>query len=518
MITDVVKNKTASIDELLDSMPKNNAKNNKKYLAELEKAKLVFVRERDIIFTEIKSRYEKINNVKTPIDTSTDTELIKKLEHNLYQITPYNTFYDKMGLSKIIYDLKHFYKNNLVEINNDISLALDKFKEVGVVLTIKDFNYSFYVTNYMKGFFSSEGRDNELLKNSFESIYWQCPNLIKHIELNFRVLFRKYNSKFEKYIANQTNTIIKEHNGKETISTELKEAIERKYNTEANDRYLIINSFLSGDKKIDDYTEDKIKQLYSNFVLKEASSIEEYISYNTVLYNVVQSLLEYKKYLKYKYLIDNAKKIYNEKDTYKKITATSLKAIMKKEKAMMKTNKKIMALLNKNKTDKLESLTVLLNNGIVELSKMYEELDVNSFCEELTQKVSSDYTIEDVLKFMYSHYDYIYKTLKDSVGEDGDANQELLDLKEFIYNPNNDVINNITFLDESNIATIISDHYKLLNVNVPVESFENGEVDSIVDNINQILLFDALKRNNINREDIAFICEVNKKIDMEECI
>lgn len=518
MITDIVKNKTASIDELLDSMPKNNAKNNKKYLAELEKAKLIFVRERDIIFTEIKSRYEKINYVKAPIDTSMDTELIKKLEHNLYQITPYNTFYDKMGLSKIIYDLKHFYKNNLLEINNDISSALDKFKEVGVALSIKDFNYSFYVTNYMKGFFSSEGRDNELLKNSFESIYWQCPNLIKHIELNFRVLFRKYNKKFDKYIANQTNTIIKEHNGRDAISTELKEAIERKYNTETNDRYLIINSFLSGDKKIEDYTEDKIIQLYSNFVLKEANSIEEYASYNRVLYNVVQSLLEYQKYLKYKYLIDNAKKIYNEKDNYKKITATSLKAIKKKEKAMMKANKKIMSLLRKNKTEKIESLSVLLNNGIVELSKMYEELDVNGFCEELTQKVTGDYTIEDVLKFMYSHYDYIYQTLKDNVGEEGDADQELNDLKEFIYNPNNDVINNIPFLDESNIATIISDHYKLLNVNIPVESFENGEVDSIVDNINQILLFDALKRNDINREDIAFICEVNKKIDMEECI
>ena len=195
-----------------------------------------------------------------------------------------------------------------------------------------------------------------------------------------------------------------------------------------------------------------------------------------------------------------------------------MKAINKKEKAMMKTNKKIIKLFNKNKTEKLESLTVALNNGIVELSNMYEDLDNNGFCEELTQKVTSDFTIEDVLKFMYSHYDYIYKTIKEKVGEEGNVDEDWNALKEFIYNPNNDVINNITFLDETNIATIISDHYKLLNINIPVENFENGEVDSIVDNINQILLFDSLKRNNIKVEDVAFICEVNKKIDMEECI
>ena len=119
---------------------------------------------------------------------------------------------------------------------------------------------------------------------------------------------------------------------------------------------------------------------------------------------------------------------------------------------------------------------------------------------------------------MCSHYDYIYKTIKDTLEEEANVEEELAELKAYIYNPNNDVINNVTFLDETNIATIISDHYKLLNVNIPVESFENGEVDGIVDSINQILLYESMQKNGMNREDIAFICEVNKKIDMEECI
>ena len=114
MITDVVKNKIASIDELLDNMPKNNAKNNRKYLEELENTRTIFIKERDIIFTEIKNRYEKVNNVKNPVDTSMETGIITVLEDKLDKITPYNTFYDKMGLSKIIYDLKHFYKKILM--------------------------------------------------------------------------------------------------------------------------------------------------------------------------------------------------------------------------------------------------------------------------------------------------------------------------------------------------------------------------------------------------------------------
>jgi len=519
MITDVVKNKIASIDELLDNMPKNNAKNNRKYLEELENTRTIFVKERDIIFTEIKSRYERANNVKKPVDTSMEISLIANLEDKLDKITPYNTFYDKMGLSKIIYDLKHFYKNNLVEINNDISLALDKFKEVGIRLTIKDFNYSFYVTEYMKGFFTGEERDNELLKKTFESLYWQCPNLIKHIELNFRVLFRKYAKKFEKYSSNQVALLSKDYSSREAINKELKDAMDKKYFIEQNDKFLILNSFINGGRKVDDYTPDKIMQIYSGFILKEETSIEGYLPYNSVLYNVIQSLLEYKKYLKYKYLIDNAKKIYNEKDNYKKVSATALKAITKQEKKTTKTNKKIVKMLKSGKkNEKLESLVVSLNSGILELSKMYEDLDTNGFCEELTQKVTGDFTIEDVLKFMCSHYDYIYKTIKDTLEEEANVEEELAELKAYIYNPNNDVINNVTFLDETNIATIISDHYKLLNVNIPVESFENGEVDSIVDSINQILLYEAMQKNGMNREDIAFICEVNKKIDMEECI
>ena len=68
--------------------------------------------------------------------------------------------------------------------------ALDIFNLIGVNLTEKDFSYTTYTKEYIKNLLIYQSDlSNQKLKNSFNTIYWQCPNLIMQIELNIRYLY-----------------------------------------------------------------------------------------------------------------------------------------------------------------------------------------------------------------------------------------------------------------------------------------------------------------------------------------
>ena len=69
---------------------------------------------------------------------------------------------------------------------------INKFSKVGIQVSLDDFDYSLYVKNYMKTFFQELEKGNvnsERLKEKFEEIYWKCPDIIVHIELNIRNIY-----------------------------------------------------------------------------------------------------------------------------------------------------------------------------------------------------------------------------------------------------------------------------------------------------------------------------------------
>ena len=48
------------------------------------------------------------------------------------------------------------------------------------------------------------------VKDLFEQIYWKCPDIIIHIELNFRSLYLKNEKKIDKYYEDAKKQITKE--------------------------------------------------------------------------------------------------------------------------------------------------------------------------------------------------------------------------------------------------------------------------------------------------------------------
>ena len=90
------------------------------------------------------------------------------------------------------------------------------------------------------------------------------------------------------------------------------------------------------------------------------------------------------------------------------------------------------------------------------------------------------------------------------------------ELKNFLQNPYNIIIKNITILDEKDIEIIISDRYKLLGFNINKEDISEQNVDNLVAILTNLEIKYNMNISNIKYEDIEFMCEFKKILDKVE--
>ena len=55
---------------------------------------------------------------------------------------------------------------------------------------------------------------SERLKIKFDDIYWKCPEIIVHIELNIRNIYLKKEARIDKYFEKGKNELLKKWNKK----------------------------------------------------------------------------------------------------------------------------------------------------------------------------------------------------------------------------------------------------------------------------------------------------------------
>ena len=191
--------------EVLDSMPKNNAKNLATYKKKVQELKEEYSGQRDEVLAEIRRRANKTLNAQP----SPRIELVKKElqdyeELNLFN--PVNTPFEKLGFDTLLYSITHYYKNDLASVNADIKEAFAKFEAAGITLTENDFVYSNYARKYVKELLKDDNIDR--MKDVFEDLHWKCPDVISHVETSFRILFNKFIKEFENYIETKKKDII----------------------------------------------------------------------------------------------------------------------------------------------------------------------------------------------------------------------------------------------------------------------------------------------------------------------
>lgn len=512
---DNILNKIDADKEILSTMPRNNKKNIANYIQKVEELQQEYKEVNDEIFSEMEKRYTKIVSIKENKSIEEQKQEIEKIEEILEILDTAKTSYEKMGIDKRIYKLSKFYKENLESINEEIYKCIKKFSEVGVALTADDFDYSIYVNEYMNSFFKEMEKGNinsEEIKNIFEQIYWKCPDIIIHIELNLRYLYMKNQKNIDKYYEIKRERLQKRlgETPEEILNKEenLKIKLEQEIDT---DKFLIIQKFLDGTLDTKDYEETRIKAEYIKLIPEEmlVPSKEE-IDINSIKF--LNSLYEYKNYLKFKYIYEDVKKKYLEIDQHKNSYSSIKKEIESKEKKLKKINKNINRKKLFGNKSKQEKDIAEYNSTILEIKSLYKNLDTEEIYVKIAKNISKNSSIFDTLQFASKFYSYLVECIIENNKDITPPQiEELIDeLRNFVKNPNIIIIKNITILEEKNIPIIISDRYRLLNFQITKDDINETNFDSLISSLQKIKNYHNIKESNIDLNDMEFICEFNK--------
>ena len=221
-----IKNDIESKKTLLASMPLNNVTNTKKYNEKIASIFTDYSYYKESVLKYINAKSESFERSKKTKNIEELEKEFKEYTNIKFMLNTMNSFKEKMGLDKLLYDIRNYSNFAFDEINETIKKMISKFNEAGIGLKSDDFKYTCYVNEYMTEFFACNG-DYTKLSETFERIYWYNPNIIEHIELNFRLLIKKHQKDFESYIKNKKDNLLSQNNFKNY--TDLTSALAKKH-------------------------------------------------------------------------------------------------------------------------------------------------------------------------------------------------------------------------------------------------------------------------------------------------
>ena len=497
-----VKTEFEQFKELVETLPTNNIANRRK--------------KKDIIAKEFEKVSDKIANVKEEIEArmakinsfeeeSTD-ELKNKISacRILYELSEYNTPFEKMHLDYYLYQLHRYYKEDFDSVNTCIMKMIESFNKVGIWLTEDDFDLSKFAKEYLAAMLNK--RSEETISEIFDRIYWQCPEIISSIETNFQRIYNKYVKVINKHYDDRKLEFLKSHSIQELRSKYIslsKELEDKELSSEFN----IINRFKDKDLLFADLDDNNIsKRIYNIFVTIEPDS--------NLLNQLEESLIEYRTYLKYEYLLTNMKTKLNEKDSYKGQKATILKEINKLENNLLSLNKSqdkkpLFGMIKKKKS---ETLLFEVNQTIKDLQAKYDELEKANFNEVVYNKLSKDSTILEVFECIAANYLYFVGETKKK--EEERTLRELGDMfekfKTDIYTHKFNILSNVALLEEKDIKLILIDKYRLKKINIP-DDLDLEKVEHILNDIYYIKMRNIIDESKISLDELQFMMDAMKK-------
>ena len=530
---DFITNDIEAKKTLLSSMPINNKTNVKKYNEKIASIYENYEYYKDSVLKYLKAKSE---SFECEDDTTNTEELMKQFEeykHMKFILNPMNSFKEKMGLDDLLYDIHNYSNFTFNEINEIITKLINKFKTAGINLKSSDFKYTYYVNEYMTEFFSSNG-DYSKLSQVFEQIYWYNPNIIEHIELNFRKLINKNQKNFEEYISHEQHTLLNK-NGFKTYE-EFISALKKKYEelVNSNDESLadIIEMAKKSEIEINNYFEDsKFRTAtYSGLTINEIDYSDE-DSMNKLLSTLRRlrvNVLEYGNYLKFVPLFNYFKEKYEKQDSVE-ANNSALKnidnQINTKESKLESVNGKIFndkkggfSLFKKDNSESLKNLKIESLKIAKELYDLYYQKEKLTFENKIISlKNDSLLLISDVVRLYYS-YNFFKRETFEKVFELGTYN-EIIDLcdefDEFASNPTNIIINGINTFEEADVASVICNKYRLENINLEIADLDEDSLVALKNKIDFIFRIYKIEHSNLSVEKIWFIVQVGKILEKE---
>ena len=526
-----IEEDTKSKKTLFSTMPVNTKTNRRKFNKKIDSVKETYQ-----TYKEQVEKYLTVKSKSFDILDTRNTEAIQNeindLENIKVLLNPINTYFEKMNFDDLFYQISNYKDFNFVSLNKIISEFINKFELVNIRLTKDDFDYTFYVNEFMTSFLetrSLKSKNYDHITEIFEKIYWENPDLIFHIELNFRKLIKKHERKFINYIKGLQDEKTKLFNyNYQTVINKLKDLYTKLEDEGKENITDIINLSKNGTIDVNHFFEDsKVRNTAYTSLMLDSLNIENekalskfYDSLEKLKINVE----EYSNYVKYAPLILDFKKKYLSKkleDINKNELSKKLKelesSISKEERNLNKINKKIMRSKGKVFRPKESELKALKFESLKiakKLYEMYQNLTKEYFNSKVYQVLNNSFSINDFLNLYYSFDYYKKEAIKESY--DIETHNQLMEYSDdfdiFAMNPNNVIVCSVMSFDEVSISKVIMNKYRLLNININEENLYPENVPELIERINLVLRIKALEESKLDVEKLWFMVQVDKLI------
>lgn len=520
---------------LLSTLPTKTKTNKKKFNANIKDMENKYNEYKDSVRNYIlaKNRAIKIKDDRENLDKLNDTLI--NLENVKFLLNPSNSYFEKMGFDDLLYRLNNYYTFNFKSLNEIINGFLDKFELAGIKLTSDDFKYTCYVHEYMSSFLDVRNKKSlsyEKVSEIFEQIYWVNPDIISHIELNFRKLIKDNHRKFNSYIIKLQKEVMVNNNIKnyQDCLEKLKSAyIELNFANKEN-IYDIANLAKTGKININEYLENsKVKTNAVQSLFYDENDFNDKDKLNKIcdiLEKLKLNVIEYSNYAMFLPLFEDFKKEYKkEVDAKEKTEYKELKEVVDKidakEKELYKLNKKIFGgrpgFFEFKSDSNLKQMKINSVCIAKELYELYQKYDKAYFKDKVLQILNNTISIYDVLNLYYS-YDYFKKITIQRVYNLG-TYEEIEELSEkfdlYAMNPTNIIVNGLLVFSDTDIAKIIINKYRLSNIKLTLEELDPDNLDNLLNKILLILRINKINNSSTSANKIWFMTEVEKILSKE---
>ena len=490
---------------------KNAVNERNKYI---HKENIKFSDYKVLIENEMVERLKKI----MPIDKTNQytSDLVKV--NNLFELVKLNCNISNTFKLKLDFIISSINENtSLDELNISIKKFIDKLKEIGITLTINDFKYTMFTEQYMSSYLKNYKFNN--MKEIFEDIYFNCPDIKLQLKMCLINIINIYKKKIDLYVKNYTTTLFEKNEiNSSDVFFKYKSLRNSIGSTMAKDEYYNTKIFLDDKLKISDYLEDSAARSKNfNTFTTNYDLLDEYgkNSYNNATMGLYLTLNELKKYYNYEFIIEDLLKRYKEKDSAKTNFMSKKKELDKEEANRQKIYKEYLkasgiGFFAKKDNIKKKNTMLKMNEEIKKLKSLYDEYNDLEITYNLN-RLSESASIYDLFMISLSSFSFIEKmfTTNENFNEN-DLYSNVDDYFKFIFNPNNDFLRETNALVEYNLTNIISEKYKLLDLNVTEESINKDNIDATLDILRYINLIQNISKSNISLNTIYNIYQMTK--------
>lgn len=458
-----------------------------------------------------------------PSDKSNHYDSLKKNIEKEKQIIVFNnsdySIDFKLGIFKLISSIDINDDVSLNTINNTFLNIIKIFEDASIKLTISDFTYSMFTEKYMHVFLDNIEKNNrfeEVMKKCFDSIYWECPDIIKHLKLNFWSLLEKYEEKLKIYTDTVSYQLLQKTGYDKNSLIDKYLGNVNKYNLEVSrDEFYNLDSFLSKKKNVLDYLDDsatRVKNLDQFVIDGEFKDIEDSSKFYDNMVELAHTLSVLKLYYRYEFIIKDIQDKYSKKDANKSVFSNKLKEVKTEEGKRKKIYNDYLKACGKNlfhkvNEEKIKSNKLAINEEILKLDTLYNELHDLEIVELINKKVNSTDSLYDLFSLSYESYYYLEKMFNEHFKDSDDYSfeEELNKYFDFIYSPYNDFLKKINGFSMVDVSNVITDKYRLLGINVTNDNISVDNLDSFMDSVNYVKFIDDILKGDLSFDDINVI-------------